>query len=810
MSNDTAKKYWNGSLILGAVLLVMLLLFSRILFTDKIIRAPDIIHEFYWNVTNWWGLPLQELINYKLAARWWIESNSGYTLMGGEVGGNFNFWNLLFFKLVPPPASVAWFIVIHLFLGGLGLYAYCRVIELSVAASFIAGTIFALSPELVTLINAGHVMKLATICFAPWALMLLEKGFQRRNLIYFLATSIVLALQFFNSHWQISFYTCLVVGCYAVVRLVLLHTVQNEQDNSKTLKLAALNVATLVFFLTTVAIALAPLSQWSKDTNRGAQSGENSGKGGLNKDEAMSWSMPPEELAAFVVPGMFGLSRQEAGPNPESIAAFYWGRMLFTQTTSYFGLLPWLLLPLPLLFRRDRYTLLAVIAVTGGVLFSMGKYTVIYHLLYDYFPGVNRFRVPKMMMFVPLMGLGVLAARGVDILLDEQCRGTRLFKRYVVSLVALPLLLAAAYFSMKVVPGVWLAPLAELIQQPTRYEQGPELAVRRWINMVWETGFAAILATVYVVTIAVIWKKRLSVLTVSLLLLALYLGDVWRVNNKFLCVTDVPANSKGKMTATVEFLTKQPNQYRVLPISVDPAYLGSHKIPVMFTSMPVQQVRWQEILDTFSLQSAVPDMLNVRYLVVSPDSYAKERAQYQGHYQPVFTSPDGKEIVLENSRVLPKAWLVSSVYKVSSREQALQIMQSPEFDPRRAALIEKDAPLALGNRNLQNPDSVEVKTYEGVTIDISADTPQNSLLVLGEKYYQGWKAFVDGKQVEIHPVNNILRGIYLTPGKHDVKFRFDPLPFKIGKILTLSSFALFFVMLFREWRSGNVQRNRGE
>jgi hypothetical protein len=76
---------------------------------------------------------------------------------------------------------------------------------------------------------------------------------------------------------------------------------------------------------------------------------------------------------------------------------------------------------------------------------------------------------------------------------------------------------------------------------------------------------------------------------------------------------------------------------------------------------------------------------------------------------------------------------------------------------------------------------------------------QTVCLVLGEKYHKGWKAQIDGKPAEIVPVNHILRGVYLTPGKHTVEFRFDPLPFKIGKWLTLGSFALFGVVALREW-----------
>jgi uncharacterized membrane protein YfhO len=118
-------------------------------------------------------------------------------------------------------------------------------------------------------------------------------------------------------------------------------------------------------------------------------------------------------------------------------------------------------------------------------------------------------------------------------------------------------------------------------------------------------------------------------------------------------------------------------------------------------------------------------------------------------------------------------------------------------------------PLAAPGQPVSTPSStVSVVLYEDERIDLKTTTGINSLLVLGEKYYKGWSAKVDGKKVEIYPVNNILRGVYLTPGTHTVEFRFDPLPFKIGKYLTLASFALFAIMLVREWltrRKGGMQ-----
>jgi hypothetical protein len=794
---------------LALMLMLLVLFFSQILFTDKIIRAPDIIQEFYWSAIAASKLKLGNIVNFDLKAAWSIEPNSGYTLLGGGVGGHFNILNKLVFILIPIPAAVAWHIVLHLFLGAAGVYCYCRAIGTSSSAAFIAGVIFALAPEMATLINAGHVMKVATIVFAPWAFFCLEKGFQKRKVIWFMATGLVLALQFFNTHWQIAYYTCLAVGLYGIVRMILILREEAWQERAGAYRLIGMNLVTLFFFLSTVAISLMPLASWSTDTNRGEQSGANQGKGGLNREEAMSWSMPPEEMAAFVIPGLFGFSRQEAGENPPNIISYYWGRMHFTQTISYMGLLPWLLVPLPLIFRRDRYTLLAMLGIVGGIVFSMGKYTFIYNLLFDYFPGINRFRVPKMMLFIPVIGLGVMAARGIDVLHDETLRATKTFKRYLLGIVLLPVALLLFFVLLKTGQKQWLTMIMDIISQPTRYESGEQLIWQRWNNIIYETGIAAFLSVLYVFVILAAFRwRRFSVIAPAVLLLV-FVADVGRVDYKFMFLASVPQQSKGFKTPVVDFLASQSKQFRAMSLDGDSSYFAEHGIPIFFTSQAVQQVRWQEILDGFSFVSPVADMLNLKYLIMSKELFRKEGAEIGSKFSPVFTSPEGSEVVLENKNVLPKAWLVSTAFVVDSRQQTLQILQNPTFNPGQVALVESPPPIPLatvGQTSTVAPGNVSVNRYEGEHIDLTASVAVNSILVLGEKYYQGWKAQVDGKDVIIHPVNNILRGVYLTPGTHKISFIFDPLPFKIGKYLTLGSFALFTGMLIREWR---IRRNMG-
>jgi hypothetical protein len=250
----------------------------------------------------------------------------------------------------------------------------------------------------------------------------------------------------------------------------------------------------------------------------------------------------------------------------------------------------------------------------------------------------------------------------------------------------------------------------------------------------------------------------------------------------------------------MDFLSRDSKEYRVLPINADPNRYASQKIPTMFVSMPVQQRRWQDILDSFSFTSAMPDMLNVKYLVYERDQYAQEKGMLGGKYLPVYQSPDGREIVLENRAVLPKAWLVPSALVLTDVQKTLAILQNPGFDPRRVALVESPPPIPLASPDaaVAGPGQANVTRYEGERIDVTATVSQNALLVLGEKYYRGWKATVDGNAAEIYPVDHVLRGVYLPPGRHGVEFVFDPVPFKIGKYLTLFSFAFFAVMLGRE------------
>jgi uncharacterized membrane protein YfhO len=69
------------------------------------------------------------------------------------------------------------------------------------------------------------------------------------------------------------------------------------------------------------------------------------------------------------------------------------------------------------------------------------------------------------------------------------------------------------------------------------------------------------------------------------------------------------------------------------------------------------------------------------------------------------------------------------------------------------------------------------------------------VLVLGDAYYPGWRAFVGSQETEVFPANYAFRGITLPPGDHRVEFRYQPDSFGMGLLSTAAGAVLVGLLL---------------
>lgn len=145
--------------------------------------------------------------------------------------------------------------------------------------------------------------------------------------------------------------------------------------------------------------------------------------------------------------------------------------------------------------------------------------------------------------------------------------------------------------------------------------------------------------------------------------------------------------------------------------------------------------------------------------------------------------PDAR--VYENAAALPRAWIVARQRVAASPELALRAIGDSEFEPRRTAVVER----RLEDIGYGGGGSARIVEYEPERVAIDALSRGPGVLVLSDLYYPGWKAEVDGKEVDIERVDYLLRGVPLADGRHTVEFRYEPASWRIGWILSLIGLA---------------------
>jgi hypothetical protein len=137
-------------------------------------------------------------------------------------------------------------------------------------------------------------------------------------------------------------------------------------------------------------------------------------------------------------------------------------------------------------------------------------------------------------------------------------------------------------------------------------------------------------------------------------------------------------------------------------------------------------------------------------------------------------STNGPFALFEYTRALPKAGLYSN-WQISTNDLAtLDELGNANFDPQNTVIVADSAGVsAPSSTGQKNAGEVKFASYspKDMVLDATAATP--AILLLNDRFDQGWKVFVDGKPQELLRCNFIMRGVSLTPGKHRVEFRFS-------------------------------------
>ncbi len=129
------------------------------------------------------------------------------------------------------------------------------------------------------------------------------------------------------------------------------------------------------------------------------------------------------------------------------------------------------------------------------------------------------------------------------------------------------------------------------------------------------------------------------------------------------------------------------------------------------------------------------------------------------------------------------------------------VRADPHFDPTRAAAFSLDwTPTTPCTRAV-----VGEPTFTNTTVELDVELDGDGLLVLGESWFPGWRALVDGEERPLGIANGVFRGVALEAGAHRVRFDYRPTSLVLGVSLAAVGLGLLVLGVAAARRGASVE-----
>jgi len=534
--------------------------------------------------------------------------------------------------------------------------------------------------------------------------------------------------------------------------------------------------------------------------------------GGLPYDQAGTWSLHPYDLVEFFLPDQYGLATD---------LNKYWTYENWLKTI-YMGGIPFILAGF-FLRNWDRRVqgFLLLFFISLGL--AMGKNTLFHHFLYDYLPFFDKLRYPVKFIFLAVLILPVAAGLGYDYFKkeltqknSESQRGARYI--LVTAFLGMTLFGFINIFNDSIVTYFkavgWDAPLYNETESNI-------FNIKRFL----------VFTSLFCLGLFLYSKPKFRKPYILAILITLLILDLFFAHFNFYYKENFQQTQKTGEGA--KFIKSDPELFRIfvtpktqnaeLIIAMNQEGLDLRKEKFITGLLGNQRIldtggigvtiqsRWKKLMDLVKSAPAVDstnllNMMNVKYVVSTPPIISSDFEL--AHINVIL--PDNpverKKLenmstikIYENKKFLPHAFIVPQCRVVSSEAEYKETLQSKDFDPQQILLLD-DEPKNYPCEEIittKEKQPVRIDSYKSNTVELSVRIQEKQFLFLSDSYYPGWKAYVDGKETKIFRANYLFRAIIVEPGKHQIRFEYDPLSFKVGLAITLLTILICGVYIYR-------------
>ncbi len=710
------------------------------------------------------------------------------------------------FLILPIAKAYGWYTLIQLWLAGVFTYLFGRVLGLRRPSAAIAGLVFQGSGFLIVS-SAVFPMILGAAIWLPLLLTCVEKIIRNasspsgagRTLPWAVLGALALGTQLLAGHIEITYYTLLVMGIFAVWRLAgrVYNWIRNGTSSwlPKLIKPAAWLAGFVLMGLLLGAVQFIPFLEVGQANFR---------EGSATLEQIRGWAFPPRRVLTLAMPDFFGSPADHAyldivearslpfttnyygETNPHGAFTSDWGIKNYVEGGIYLGVLTLILALLGVwsAWRRrpDRRSEISFFTILSLLSLSFIFGTPLYAILYYALPGINQLHSPFRWVFPLTLSVALLAGYGMDTVAEsrEQSRDSATTKKRgdhrvsplvslftlntkpsIVTLLAglafwggllisVALLLSRLFYSQiePVLEGFFLG-----------LERAPDAFPSTQAFYGHEFEQVAILALMLIAS-GLVLRASCSSITLAgrsvwIFLAAIVVGlDLFIAGYGFNASAD-PTLLDYK-PELVQWLEEQPGIWRLTtftphgdkPLNANLPWLSDLQdirgydsiilkqyTDYMAAIEPQNELEFNRVQPLVDWQSINSPLLDLLGVKYIITGEQIELPKLQHLWQ-------GEGLhVYENLAVVPRAYAISQLATVVT-DDALTAMQT--LDPRNYVVLEqKDWPGdLLGEASPQALTPAEITDYQNIEVTVQAAVNEDSWLVLNDTYFEGWNAYV--------------------------------------------------------------------
>jgi len=453
-----------------------------------------------------------------------------------------------------------------------------------------------------------------------------------------------------------------------------------------------------------------------------------------------------------------------------------------------------------LFLREARFFLIAFVF---AALYSVGRYTPFFGLLFDHLPGVRLYRRPADATFLLNVSLAFLSghllnqyiANGLPSPFQRLPRRIGHALPHIAGVAVVSLLIVGLHFSW--LQGRIVGSLEAVTLSAIWY--GASVLILALLRAPrWRPAAAAIL--VIAAGAQLIWRNAGSSL------------DAEAARQYSVLETPSPTEKAGLDFLSREIAARQRAgaRPRVEILGISGAWQNASMVYGFENSLgynPLRIADYEKLVGpgenaadialrrfpgTFrSYGGQLARLLGLEFLVVD-EPLGRMPRRFPRPSATLVYSAD-KLFIYRLGRAAPRAYL-AHVAVAANIDDVVKANAFPEFDISSEALLDS-ADLgrlspAILRINLQAkanrlfPDrpilgsgadeKVAIASYRDNEVDLDVVAQRSGVLVLHDLYYPGWEVYVDGKRQPLLRANMLFRGVELLAGPHKVKFVFRP------------------------------------